>query len=108
MIQTPGRKGQPALVALSRREIDVLFGVARAWRPAEIAEEFGLLTSTVEAYIWRLCQALTLRGKCELMIWVYQNPQALEGKLARAGLHPSGCLCGSMPCVVDALPDVAA
>lgn len=94
------RRGETDLVSLSPQEIEVARLVARNKRPREIAEAMDLGPPSVRTYIFRLCQGLGLKGRTELLLWGLQNPQALDGKPARAGLHPIGCRCGSPVCDV--------
>jgi DNA-binding CsgD family transcriptional regulator len=98
MVRTIGRTG--VLVSLSIREADIVRLVAANLRPVEIATELHLREKTVCDYIWRICQALGLGSRQDLMVWGMQNPNAVgpDRKPAYAGLHSHGCPCGSVPC----------
>lgn len=82
-----GENETVALVSLSPREIDILTFIEEGRGPCEIADELGLTEKTVRNNVFRLCQGLWLNSRVDLMIWARQNPQAKEGKPARAGLR---------------------
>jgi DNA-binding CsgD family transcriptional regulator len=100
LTRTVGKNGEADLVGLSPRERDTLRLVMQGKRPPDIAADLGLTEHTARAYIFSLCQGLGLGGRHELAIWGMQNPKALVGRPAHAGLHPEGCRCEGPLCAV--------
>jgi DNA-binding NarL/FixJ family response regulator len=76
------------LVALSRRQQEVLRLICEARRTTEIAQALGIAESSASDYIFRLCQRVSVSGRQELMLWGHQNPGAIDGKPGRVGLRP--------------------
>lgn len=76
---------EPPHVALSRRELEVLYRVAAGERLVDIAEALGIQTKTVHTYRKRILEKLGVRTTVDLMLY------AVEHRLLgwpRAGTRP--------------------
>ncbi len=58
---------------LTRREEDVLHGVAQGWTNQEISEALHISLSTVKTHLASLMQKLAVRNRVEMAIWAYQT-----------------------------------
>lgn len=70
-------------IELSRRQHEVLVGIAEGKKYHEIAAELGLTYETVKTYVRRLREKLGLKSKVQLAIW------ATKHKVERNGLEPT-------------------
>lgn len=72
---------------LTPREVDVLFGVARARSNAEIAADLVVGDATVKTYISRLITKLGVRDRVGLAVWAHETG-FLRDYGGRAPVHP--------------------
>ena len=58
---------------LTRREEEMLAGIAQGWDNRRIAEEYALAEQTVRNYISRIYDKLNLHSRAEVVVWARQQ-----------------------------------
>jgi DNA-binding NarL/FixJ family response regulator len=86
------------LVALSRREIQILRLVCQAASNKVIAARLTISSGTVKKQLATLMAELRLHSRLELVAWVLQHPRALAGEMTDPHLHPPECPCDGCYC----------
>jgi DNA-binding NarL/FixJ family response regulator len=61
------------LKQLTRRERDVLFGVARGWRNQDVATSLGITEGTVKVHLNSIFQKLRLKTRSQLVVLAHQT-----------------------------------
>jgi len=73
--EAPEARDRSAL-AFTRREQEMLSGIARGWDNRRIAAEFDLAEQTVRNYISRIYDKLGLHSRAEVVVWARQQGYA--------------------------------
>jgi DNA-binding CsgD family transcriptional regulator len=98
----PELGGTAAMVSLSPREKQTLALILIGNQDKEIAAAMGISESTARGKVQQLLHGLALQNRAQLIAWVSQRPNVFEVDWVPLALHPLGCLCSSVYCVMVA------
>lgn len=90
------------LVSLSPREKQTLALILVANQDKEIAAALGVSESTARGKVQQLLRGLHLQNRSQLIAWAAQRPEVFEQEWVPLALHPMGCGCRSIYCLLAA------
>jgi DNA-binding NarL/FixJ family response regulator len=70
--ELPVRPGGP-VAALTRREVDIVRGIARGRTNAELADELAISVATVKTHLMGIQRKVGARNRTEIAIWAWEN-----------------------------------
>ena len=99
------------VVLLSGREKQILRLLCRGYSSKEISQSIGkpgVTSGTVDLCVTRMCRALGVRGRRQLVTWGMGHPQCwLPDTYVEKRMHPDGCRCRALYCTAMRMAEPA-